>query len=198
MYIYKWCCIVSLFLFHKICAHRPELLDQTFLLCLFHSLIFSHNFSVILFWFFCSVFPHIFCLVCLFSIFFQIFIVILHNPICFHIYCPSHTVWSHVPKWFFCAVARFVLSCLCAFPFFQLCLEVSELGLLCKSLQMKLCVLHFFTFLAFLLCPGELLWFLSNSGCGSVSDISWITSQNWLFGKGTRIKTVGRVFVAIP
>lgn len=91
-----YCLTISL-VFHKIYAHRPEFLDQTFLLCFFHSLIFfpvSRFFCHTLFILLLSFSSHF--LSCVLSISFQIFIVILYNLICSHRYCPSHTVWSHV------------------------------------------------------------------------------------------------------
>lgn len=83
--------------------------------------------------------------------------------------------------------SKIVLSCLCAFTFFQLCLEVSKSGLLFRWSYM-FCI--FFHFWHFFFISWWISWFLSNSGCGSVSAVSGITSQKRFFGKGTRIKAV--------
>lgn len=64
--------------------------------CLFNLLVFSSLIIFLsLFLFFCLFF--LFFLVCLLSIFFQIFNVILYNLVCSCIFCISHIVWRHVP-----------------------------------------------------------------------------------------------------
>lgn len=178
-------CLIISSIFHKIRAHRPELLDQTFLLCLFQSLIPSHNFSVILFWFFCSVFPHIFCLVCLLSIFFQIFIIILYNPICSHICCPSHAVWSHVPNDSSVQLQDLYFP-VCGHLLFSVVLRSHWIGtsLFVIFFRWGYMFCMFFTFLAPLLCPGELLWFLSNSGVGLFLPFLESPVRSGCFGKG--------------
>lgn len=142
-----YCLIISL-IFHKICAHRPEMLDQTLPFSLFN--LFSpfccHSLLILLL----SFSSHLY-LVCLLSIFFEMFVEILYNPICYHIYCPSHTVWSHVPNDSSVQVQDFCFPVCVQLPF-SVVLRSQWIGtsLSVTLLRWSYMFCIFFTFLAFL------------------------------------------------
>lgn len=138
------CCLTSSLIFHIIYTHRPEFLHQAIVLFPLSltsfspvSQFFCHSLFIIF-----LIFSHTFCLVCLLSIFFQIFIIVLYNPICSCVYRTLHIIWSL----FFCAAARCMLSQFYAFSFFLSFVKkyVNQDFSFCNLLYVELHDLNFF------------------------------------------------------